>query len=98
MARTTFAAILASFGLLATLCGAAQEDPAILINEIGRASNESLLWGPYKPNLYFGVRPKIPKSLAAGFLWVKVDNFQDVQNSMCNAHEVLRTFGLEDEL
>jgi mannosyl-oligosaccharide glucosidase len=88
MARTIFAAFLASFGLLAALCVAAQEDPAILINEIGRASNESLLWGPYKPNLYFGVRPKIPKSLAAGLLWVKVDNFQDVQNSMCNAPEV----------
>jgi mannosyl-oligosaccharide glucosidase len=59
----------------------AADDSSILINEIGRASNQSLLWGPYKPNLYFGVRPRIPKSLAAGLLWVKVDNFQDVQHS-----------------
>ena len=46
-----------------------------------KLSNNSLLWGPYRPNLYFGVRPRIPKSLLTGLLWSKVDNFQDVQNS-----------------
>ena len=44
-------------------------------------SNETLLWGPYRPNLYFGVRPRIPKSLTTGLLWAKVDNFQEGQNS-----------------
>ena len=44
-------------------------------------SNETLLWGPYRPNLYFGVRPRIPKSLTTGLLWAKVDSFQDVQQS-----------------
>lgn len=56
-------------------------DASILLNEIGRASNQSLLWGPYRPNVYFGVRPKIPKSFMGGLMWVKVDNFQDVQHS-----------------
>ena len=46
-----------------------------------KLSNESLLWGPYRPNLYFGVRPRIPKSLMTGLLWAKVDTFQGVQNS-----------------
>jgi hypothetical protein len=63
---------------------AAAGDPSVLISEIARASNQSLLWGPYKPNLYFGVRPRIPKSLSAGLLWAKVDNFQDVQGSECS--------------
>ena len=44
-------------------------------------SNDSLLWGPYRPNLYFGIRPRIPKSLMTGLLWAKVDNFQGIQNS-----------------
>ncbi|MAD83193.1 MAG: hypothetical protein CL912_09515 [Deltaproteobacteria bacterium] len=60
---------------------AAAEDPAILYNEVARKSNDSLLWGPYRPNLYFGVRPRIPKSLMGGLMWSRVDNYQDVQNS-----------------
>lgn len=81
MVRITLAAA-AILGLSIAPTVAAQDDPSILLGEIGRASNESLLWGPYKPNLYFGVRPKIPKSLSAGLMWAKVDNFQDVQHSM----------------
>src|ERR1700712_1186084 len=81
MVRITIAAA-AILSLSLSPCVAAQDDPSILLGEIGRASNESLLWGPYKPNLYFGVRPKIAKSLSAGLMWAKVDNFQDVQHSM----------------
>ena len=51
------------------------------LTENARLSNESLLWGPYRPNLYFGVRPRLPKSLTTGLLWAKVDNFESVQNS-----------------
>ena len=52
-----------------------------VLAENAKRSNESLLWGPYRPNLYFGVRPRIPKSLTTGLLWAKVDSFQGVQNS-----------------
>ena len=60
-----------------TLGEVAQE----VLTENAKRSNESLLWGPYRPNLYFGVRPRIPKSLMTGLLWAKVDSFQGVQNS-----------------
>ena len=53
-----------------------------VLSHNAKVSNESLLWGPYRPNLYFGVRPRIPKSLMTGLLWAKVDSFQGVQNSM----------------
>ena len=53
-----------------------------VLTENAKVSNESLLWGPYRPNLYFGVRPRIPKSLMTGLIWAKVDSFQGVQNSM----------------
>ena len=52
-----------------------------VLADSARRSNESLLWGPYRPNLYFGVRPRIPKSLTTGLLWAKVDNFQTIQTS-----------------
>jgi mannosyl-oligosaccharide glucosidase len=37
-------------------------------------SNEApLLWGPYRPNLYLGIRPRVPESLVAGLMWGKLD-------------------------
>ena len=53
-----------------------------VLSDNAKLSNDSLLWGPYRPNLYFGVRPRIPKSLMTGLIWAKVDSFQGVQNSM----------------
>ena len=53
-----------------------------VLSDKAKVSNDSLLWGPYRPNLYFGVRPRIPKSLMTGLIWAKVDSFQGVQNSM----------------
>jgi mannosyl-oligosaccharide glucosidase len=63
----------------------ASQDPndvSILIKEAARANNESLLWGPYKSNLYFGVRPRIANSLSAGLMWAKVDDYATAQQSM----------------
>lgn len=68
------------FSFLALLSNAIALDQTVLL-ENAKRSNESLLWGPYKPNLYFGLRPRIPKSLSAGLLWVKVDDFASVQTS-----------------
>lgn len=50
------------------------------VADIEKATNASLLWGPYRPNLYFGVRPRIPKSLMGGLLWTRVEDYASVQN------------------
>jgi mannosyl-oligosaccharide glucosidase len=39
-------------------------------------SNESLLWGPYRPNLYLGLRARTPKSLIAGVMWGKLEDVE----------------------
>ncbi len=26
-------------------------------------------WGPYRPNLYFGIRPQVPRTLLMGLMW-----------------------------
>lgn len=62
----------------AVLCA---DSEAVLNGEVGRLNNETLLWGPYRPNLYFGVRPRMAESLMAGLMWAKVDNYMDVQHS-----------------
>jgi hypothetical protein len=81
--------VLPAISILASVCEA--NDASIKYQEIARTSNDSLLWGPYKPNLYFGVRPRIPKSLQAGLMWAKVDNYQDIQNSRLAGLEHLRS-------
>lgn len=72
---------LASTALAALplLSGVAQAQDAASV--FSKASNDTLLWGPYKPNLYFGVRPRIPKSVMTGLLWGQVDDYKTVPQS-----------------
>lgn len=53
---------------------------AILHSEMARASNDSLLWGPYNPGLYFGIRPRIPESFRGALIWTAVNDFTDFQH------------------
>lgn len=59
---------------------AATGDASVLTGEIGRQNNESLFWGPYKPNLYFGVRPRLPESLWTGLMWGRIEEYNDVKD------------------
>jgi mannosyl-oligosaccharide glucosidase len=82
-------ALLASLYATQTI---ASNEPEIFT----KSSNESLQWGPYKSNLYFGVRPRIPKSLSASLSWVRVEDFQKVQNNVrhtCEQHEGMAGYG-----
>lgn len=64
-------------------CGqlAATADASTLSKDIRAASDQSLLWGPYRPNVYFGVRPRLPKSLITSLIWSKVDDYAQAQDS-----------------
>lgn len=76
--RTRLTAVLSLASL--SLSAVNAQDESILSSEYGRQNNQSLLWGPYRPNLYFGVRPRIPESIMAALMWAKVDNYMEVQN------------------
>lgn len=58
-----------------------ENDVSSLVNKVAKANNESLLWGPYKSNLYFGVQPRIPKSIVAGLMWSRADDYEALQKS-----------------
>lgn len=80
--------------LLASL-GAAQALAADT-KVFSKSSNESLLWGPYKSNLYFGVRPRIPNSLTTSLLWARVEDFMSIQQNVrhtCEQHEGMAGYG-----
>ncbi|KAI5478238.1 mannosyl-oligosaccharide glucosidase, glycoside hydrolase family 63 protein [Pseudohyphozyma bogoriensis] len=40
------------------------------------AANQSSLWGTYRPNLYFGLRPRVPNSLMTGLMWWGAQDYQ----------------------
>ncbi|KAF3001164.1 Processing alpha glucosidase I [Neopestalotiopsis sp. 37M] len=103
--RDQLTALLSFFLLLvagnAFIGGARAEaqDEAILTDTVARENNQSLLWGPYRPNLYFGVRPRLPKSIMTGLMWAKVDNYADVQNSFrytCEQNEGMAGYGWDE--
>ncbi|KAH6684239.1 glycoside hydrolase family 63 protein [Halenospora varia] len=74
-------------------------DETVLFQENARHTNQSLLWGPYRPNVYFGVRPRIPKSFMGGLMWSKVDNFQDVQHNFrhtCEQGDDMKGYGWDE--
>ncbi|KAG2418827.1 hypothetical protein HFD88_001928 [Aspergillus terreus] len=75
------------------------DDLSVLSKEFARANNQSLLWGPFKPNLYFGVRPRIPNSLFAGLMWAKVDDYNTAQQNFrhtCEQNEGMAGYGWDE--
>jgi len=62
------------FLLLITLAAAVVSEPV-------HETDQSLLWGPYRPNLYFGIRPRLPQSLMTGLMWFSTLNYQSVQSA-----------------
>ncbi|KAK7421351.1 Processing alpha glucosidase I [Neonectria punicea] len=76
-----------------------QDATSVLTAEIGRQNNESLFWGPYKPNLYFGVRPRTPDALWTGLMWGRVDAFDDIQRGFrytCEQGEDIHGYGWDE--
>ncbi|CAE7193650.1 unnamed protein product [Rhizoctonia solani] len=41
-------------------------------------SDDSLFWGTYRPNLYFGIRPRLPQSLMTGLMWFGTQHYQSL--------------------
>ncbi|KAG6914889.1 hypothetical protein DXG01_014733 [Tephrocybe rancida] len=48
---------------------------------LSAGSNDTLLWGPYRPNLYFGLRPRIPQSLMTGLMWFGTHDYQSISRT-----------------
>lgn len=70
----------------------AQEETSIF----SKATNDSLLWGPYRPNLYFGIRPRQPSSLISGLMWGRVEDFTQIQHNIrytCEQGDDMQGYG-----
>ncbi|CDZ96890.1 glycoside hydrolase family 63 protein [Phaffia rhodozyma] len=60
--------------------------PALLVS--AQSSNGSapsfeqdpgLLWSTYSPQLYFGIKPRLPKSLSAGLMWFGLNDWEGIR-------------------
>ncbi|GAA5999150.1 mannosyl-oligosaccharide glucosidase [Rhodotorula paludigena] len=45
----------------------------------GSPAEDSLLWGTYRPGLYFGLRPRLPSTLMTGLIWFGTGDYQSYQ-------------------
>ena len=54
-------------------------DEVEFITQADQAANASLLWGTYRPNLYFGTRPRLPESVMTGMMWFDASHLQGFQ-------------------
>ncbi|KAF8107945.1 hypothetical protein N665_0116s0144 [Sinapis alba] len=56
---------------------------------------ESLYWGTYRPQVYFGVRARTPHSLLAGLMWLgdEKDDGKHAMRHFCENSQDLKSFG-----
>ena len=93
MMKVSITAILISFVILFTLGKSdearfdiysseeyANDEINTVSGQYSQLSNDSLLWGPYRSSLYFGIRPRIPRSLLSGLMWFNVDSYDAIGN------------------
>lgn len=57
------------------------DDASLLIENFKELNSDSLKWGPYRSNLYLGIRPRIPDSFMSGLMWFPTNTFEDVKFS-----------------
>eukprot|EP00743_Colponemidia_sp_Colp-15_P006389 GILK01006877.1.p1 GENE.GILK01006877.1~~GILK01006877.1.p1 ORF type:complete len:903 (-),score=184.13 GILK01006877.1:173-2881(-) len=66
---------------------------------LSSSHNDSLLWGTYRPNLYYGLRTRTPKTVLTGLVWYSQDevgtksNWQDRVRHECREGDKLRGYG-----
>ncbi|KAJ7063071.1 glycoside hydrolase [Mycena amicta] len=51
------------------------------LSVVAKHANDTLIWGPYRPNLYFGLRPRIPQSLMTGLMWFGTQDYQSISKT-----------------
>lgn len=66
--------------------------------DYAKESEASLLWGPYRSNLYMGVRPRgIAHSLLTGLMWYNIDNYEGLNKirHACDTGDDMKGYGWE---
>jgi mannosyl-oligosaccharide glucosidase len=71
--------------------------PTVTPQSLNNSSpSDSLVWGTYRPNLYFGLRPRIPHSLMTGLIWFGTQDYHSITsksfpNDTCTLPVLMRS-------
>jgi mannosyl-oligosaccharide glucosidase len=94
--RNTLSRVLhVSFVLFVALYGVAADKGSASYDPTKPLEDPSLIWGTYRPQIYFGVRSALPESLLSGLLWfspLKSDLFSQTRHE-CNEGDKLKGYG-----
>ncbi len=57
-------------------------------------ADSSLLWGSYRPQIYFGLRPRLPDSLLTGLAWFGLQDYNGFQRirHQCSDQDGMKGF------
>ncbi|KAG1469294.1 hypothetical protein G6F56_003335 [Rhizopus delemar] len=69
--------------------------PVDILPSVASSANSSLLWGTYRPNLYFGTRPRLPESVMTGLMWFDgsdIQGFQRIRHA-CDQGDGIEGYG-----
>ncbi|EST05453.1 Glycoside hydrolase, family 63 [Kalmanozyma brasiliensis GHG001] len=57
-------------------------------------ADASLLWGTYRPQIYFGLRPRLPDSLLTGLAWFGLQDYANYQHirHQCSDQDGMKGF------
>ncbi|KAK0752276.1 glycoside hydrolase family 63 protein [Schizothecium vesticola] len=99
------AAVLRHLTVLCALC-LSNRSSAQFLDVSTRQTNSSSVssiperswqtWGPYRPNLYFGVRPQVPETLLMGLMWASGDSQKQMLSSFrdtCEQNDGMQGYG-----
>ncbi|KAL9936545.1 hypothetical protein V8E36_004613 [Tilletia maclaganii] len=76
---TSSAFILTLLLTLAAAATASDSETVQALHDVDQhaaASNSSLLWGTYRPQIYFGLRPRLPQSILTGLIWFGLSDYR----------------------
>ncbi|KAJ6201774.1 glycoside hydrolase [Bipolaris maydis] len=71
----------------------ASVSPTSAVDENPSTNTQSLLWGPYRPNIYLGLRPRVPKSVIAGLMWARLEDVRTTLRHNVNQSEDIARYG-----
>lgn len=72
---------IALFSLCHVIWPASAADPVAARAEAEGEVPPWQMWGPYRPNLYFGVRPQIPETFLMGLMWASGESRDEILES-----------------
>lgn len=81
--------------LIGTLIAQSIDDIETISDEYEKTNRLSLNWGPYRSNLYVGIRPRIPDSILTGLLWFQTESFNApmLSKHSCEQSHNIKKFG-----